>query len=367
MNLRHAVQIFCTLVVFSLAAPGNAASGKSADAVDVNFAGMHSLTNLFDTLNVWMQQEPHPIYINYAETPSIEVLQRITSGSADVGVTDLAVDYEELKQQKLVQFALMATIVAPVINLPGIDHNKLVLSAPVLADILLGNITRWDAKPIQALNPGLKLPAMPIIPIVRAEPSGITLAVTKYLSRHSEAFATRIGATHKVEWPSHVLRVKNIDGIVKAMRAESGTISFMESDAANRNYLNFAKLKSRKGSIVEADISYVSSSVLGAPAVSAKSEQINIVDLDENWPIIAPIYAMFSARATNDEKARRTQQFFFWSFQKGERKLQTYGYVQLPQSLQSRSIRRMRDVKSSTGEPLKTLFDLGANPLGESM
>jgi len=366
MKLPHAVQIFFALVLVSLAGPIKA-GGKSVDAMDVNFAGLHSLTNLFDTLNLWTQQEPRSIFINYGETPPTEVLHSVARGSADVGVTDLAVDYEDLKRKNLVQFAVMATIVAPVINVPGIDHNKLVLSAPVLADILLGNISRWDAKPIQALNPGLKLPAIPIIPIVNSEPSGVTLAMTRYLSRHSETFAKRIGTTHDVEWPSHVIRVKSVDSVVKAMRAESGTISFIGSDAGNRGYLNFAKLKSRRGNIVEADISFMSSSVLGAPAVSAKNEQISVVDLDESWPIIAPIYAMLSATATNDDKARRIQQFFFWTFQKGERKLQSYGYVQLPQSLQSRSIRRMRDVKASTGAPLKTMFDLGANPLEESM
>ena len=56
-----------------------------------------------------------------------------------------------------IPWALTATGVA--YNVPGVKHDKLHLSGPVIAEIYLGKITKWNNPKIKKLNPKLHLPA----------------------------------------------------------------------------------------------------------------------------------------------------------------------------------------------------------------
>jgi ABC-type phosphate transport system substrate-binding protein len=49
--------------------------------------------------------------------------------------------------------------VVPIVNLDGVAPGQMKLTGPVVADIYLGKITKWNAPEIAALNPGVKLPA----------------------------------------------------------------------------------------------------------------------------------------------------------------------------------------------------------------
>ena len=51
------------------------------------------------------------------------------------------------------QFPTVIGGVDIIVNLPGIKPNELKLTGPVLADIYLGNITKWNDKAIAELNP----------------------------------------------------------------------------------------------------------------------------------------------------------------------------------------------------------------------
>jgi phosphate transport system substrate-binding protein len=92
---------------------------------------------------------------------------------------------EELAATGLMQFPIVVGGVVPVVNVEGIRPGQLRLTGSVLANIFLGKITRWNARAISDLNPGLALPDQAIIPIHRASrtiwrgsmPSGETRSV----------------------------------------------------------------------------------------------------------------------------------------------------------------------------------------------
>ena len=71
---------------------------------------------------------------------------------------------------------------AVVYNLHTIPAGKhLRLSSAVLNGIYSGKIKRWNSKMIAALNPRVKLPNKPIIPVRRVDSSGDTFIFTAYL------------------------------------------------------------------------------------------------------------------------------------------------------------------------------------------
>jgi phosphate transport system substrate-binding protein len=62
-----------------------------------------------------------------------------------------------------------------------------------LADIYLGNITKWSDAKIAKLNPGKKLPDTEITVVHRADGSGTTFIFTDYLNEVSKEWSSKVG------------------------------------------------------------------------------------------------------------------------------------------------------------------------------
>ena len=61
-----------------------------------------------------------------------------------IGGTDSPLTPQQLSENKLVQIPMVVGGLVPVVNLPGLGANQMVLSGEVLADIMRGDIQRWD-------------------------------------------------------------------------------------------------------------------------------------------------------------------------------------------------------------------------------
>jgi len=61
-------------------------------------------------------------------------------------------------------------------------------TGPVLADIFQGKITKWNDPQLEALNPGVNLPAANIVVVYRSDGSGTTYVWTSYLSKKSPSW-----------------------------------------------------------------------------------------------------------------------------------------------------------------------------------
>jgi len=80
-------------------------------------------------------------------------------------------DPAKLQSGNLLQFPSVMGAVVVIVNIPDVQVNQLKLTGPVLADIYLGNITKWNDPAIAKLNPGVKLPRLDIAPTARARPT----------------------------------------------------------------------------------------------------------------------------------------------------------------------------------------------------
>src|SRR5262245_40108343 len=149
---------------------------------------------------------PYPIYSKwfdeYAKVdPSVRFnYQSIGSGggqkqileqTVDFGASDGPMSDENLAKAKgkILHIPTVAGAVVVTYNLP--DSPKLKLDGPVVADIFLGQITKWNDPKIAALNPGVKLPDTDIIVAHRSDGSGTTYIFTDYLSSVSKAWADK--------------------------------------------------------------------------------------------------------------------------------------------------------------------------------
>src|SRR5580698_6172986 len=116
----------------------------------------------------WFEQygQSHTdVRFNYASIGSGGGQKQLLNQTVDFGASDAPMKDEQLAQApgKILHLPIVAGGVAIMYNLPG--DLKLKLDGDTLASIYLGNITMWNDAKIAALNPGVSLPALQIVPV----------------------------------------------------------------------------------------------------------------------------------------------------------------------------------------------------------
>src|SRR5262249_26547542 len=134
-------------------------------------------------------------------------------------------------------------------NLAGLP-KALVLDGPVLADIFLGNVKVWNDPRITKLNPGVALPAQPILIAHRSDGSGTTAIFTEYLTKVSPAWKSKVGTGTAVKWPAG-LGGKGNEGVAGLVKQTPGSIGYVELIYAKSNGLAFSSIKNSTGNVIE--------------------------------------------------------------------------------------------------------------------
>jgi len=165
-----------------------------------------------------------------------------------------------------IPWALTAT--SPVVNIPGVGAHQLKLTGTVLANIYLGNITKWNDPAIKKINSGLNLPDLKITVVHRSDGSGDTYVWTNYLSKVSSAWKTKVGCATTVSWPTGIGGNKN-PGVAAAVKANSGSIGYVSIAYTIQNHLALARMKNAAGKYVLPTLSTIE-----AAAQLVKGEKI---------------------------------------------------------------------------------------------
>lgn len=336
-----------------------ATSASAAPTRPLKAAGVSYMGPMYDILSKNYGAYDKSFSLDYKGTGFEDALQRIENNAADFAVVDIPLPKKLLDQSRLLKFPTLITAIVPVVNLPAIKSDQLVLTGPVLADIMAGKITSWNAAEIKALNPSLALPALPIKRIVRQSASGATLAFTAYLSRHSSNFNKAIGNGQTVQWPGDVMAMPDSEAAANAVAATEGAISYIEMDLAIIKFLKFASLRHKSGQLLRANLGFLRSGVVSSRAGgnALDDPELSVIDDGQNWPILLPVYVVIRQAAADDEQAKRLLRFFYWNFHNGDRAIEYWGLVPLPASFQSKAIRIFRKVRATNGELLQPEFE----------
>src|SRR5262245_47946718 len=165
------------------------------------------------------------VEIDYSKSGSSDGIKQMTEMNLDFGCSDAPmkkdqVDAAREKGGDVIHVPLIMGGVAVIYNVPNVPDLK--LSGPVIADIYLGKVKKWNDEPIAKLNPGVSLPDLAIVPVYRAEGSGTSNIFTEYLSKVHPEFAQRIGASTSPKWPENGTGQKGADGVANHVKANTG-------------------------------------------------------------------------------------------------------------------------------------------------
>ena len=165
------------------------------------------------------------VKVQYAGMGSGEGVRAITAREVAFGASDERLSAQELATRKLVQVPAVVLGIAPVVNLPGVATGALRLDSVVLAGIFLGQIKQGNDPAVAALNPQIKLPALPIRRVVSAQASGTTASFTHFLALSSPEWKALAGLSPK--WPGEVMAAPGSDAVVEKLRTVPGAIGFV--------------------------------------------------------------------------------------------------------------------------------------------
>ena len=132
---------------------------------------------------------------------------------------------------------------------PKLSSTPLKLSGPVLADIYLGKIKKWDNPQIKQLNPGVNLPSNPITVVHRSDGSGTTNVFTDYLSKVSPEWKSKVGTSKSVQWPVGIGAPGN-EGVAASIGGSKYSIGYVELAYALTTKMNYASLQNKNGNFV---------------------------------------------------------------------------------------------------------------------
>ncbi|WP_330948341.1 phosphate ABC transporter substrate-binding protein PstS [Thermomonas sp. LB-4] len=273
--------------------------------------------------------------INYQSIGSGGGIAQIKAGTVDFGSSDKPLPTDELVKDGLVQFPSVIGGVVPVVNLPGIEAGKLRLTGPLLADIYLGKVTRWNDPAIAATNPGLALPADKINVVRRSDGSGTTFNFTNYLSKASADWKAQVGEGTNVNWIATSVGGKGNEGVASYVKQLKGAIGYVELSYALQNDMAYTAMRNAAGNWVQPGAASFAAAAASADWKNARDFALVITDAPgaDAWPIAATNFILMRRQPRDPASAEAAREFFRWAWANGGAQAAALDYVPLPPEL----------------------------------
>ena len=311
---------------------------------------------------------PYPIYAKWADAYKKETgvgmnyqsigsgggIKQITAKTVQFGASDMPMKPDELEKYGLMQFPAIMGGVVPVYNVKGIANGQVTLSGPLLADIYLGKVKKWNDAPIAKLNPGVRLPDQAISVVHRSDGSGTTFLFANYLSKVSPEWNESVGEGTSVKWPTGV-GGKGNEGVAAYVGRIDGAIGYVEYAYAKQNKLAAAKMVNREGTAVSPEDGAFKAAAAGADWKGASGMAVLLTNQPGKgaWPITGASFILIHKSQPQPEVAREVLKFFDWAFKNGDKMASELDYVPMPDAVVSMIQSAWKsEIKDAAGRPV---------------
>lgn len=318
-----------------LAVVGFAAAALSATAADITGAGA---TFPYPMYAKWAEayKKETGVGLNYQSIGSSGGIRQIRAKTVTFGATDAPLPGADLDKDGLVQFPAIIGGTVPVVNLEGFKPGELRITGPVLAEVYMGTIAKWNDPKLANLNPGKKLPDQAITVVHRADGSGTTFNFTDYLNVVSKDWADKVGKGAAVKWPAaSSVGGKGNEGVAANVNRVKGSIGYVEYAYVKKNNMTFLQLQNADGKYVSPDDTTFAAAAASADWFSVPGMGISMVNAKgaTSWPISTASFILMYKDPSDKTAARDALKFFDWAFKNGKAMAAELDYVPLPDAL----------------------------------
>jgi phosphate transport system substrate-binding protein len=345
----------CALAALTIVACGggppqgsheSANSATAGGTLQINGAGATFPNPIYSKWFAEYNRQHPNVAINYQPIGSGGGVRQLTNRTVFFGASDMPMTDEQLKAAPgpVLHFPTVLGAVVPVFHVNGV--NDLKFSGPVLADIYLGKITKWNDAAIAKLNPGVMLPAIDIAVVHRSDGSGTTFIFLDYLAKVSPEFKSKVGVNSSVNWPVGV-GGKGNEGVAGLVSQTPGAIGYVELIYALQNKIDFGSIQNAAGEFVKASPDSVTKAAAGATVPDDFRVSITSAPGSGAYPIASFTWLLLYQDPGDAAQARAMVEFVKWAVSDGQKFASDLGYAPLPQNVATRELDALQKIKVS--------------------
>jgi phosphate transport system substrate-binding protein len=333
----------CVLTIAAVAAGVTLA----AQTIQINGAGA---TFPYPIYSKWFSEynklKPN-VQINYQSIGSGGGIRQITNQTVFFGATDGPMTQEQLLAApgRILHFPTVLGADVPVYNIPGVEAD-LKFTGPVLADIFLGKVTKWNDPALTKLNPGVQLPATEITVVHRSDGSGTTYIWVDYLAKVSPEWKQKVGIATSVNWPVGV-GGKGNEGVAGLVRQTPGSIGYVELIYALQSKIRYGAVQNMAGEFVQANVQSVTAAAAAAASAMPKDFRVSITNAPGKgvYPIASFTWLLLYESPKDKQQARVFVDFVKWMLADGQKFAADLGYAPLPDAVVKMELEALAKIK----------------------
>jgi phosphate transport system substrate-binding protein len=290
--------------------------------------------------------------VDYTSSGSGNGIRQMMDKKNDFGGTDAPMNTEQLEAAgkiggDVLHIPLVMGAVVPAYNLPDLKA-PLKFTGPVLADIFLGNIKKWNDGAIKKLNPMAELPDMDIAVVHRSDGSGTTYIWSYYLSKVSPEWKTKVNFGTDLKWPVGIGAQKN-DGVAGQISRTPGAIGYVELIYALKDSkLQYGSVRNHMKEDVRASLESVTKAAEGELSDNPVDLLNQLTDSPAKgaYPICGATWAVLYENQP-EGKAKLLKEFLNWCIHEGQNSTQALQYARLPDGLVKRVEKMLNRIQAA--------------------
>ena len=324
-----------------------AAAPAAAQKIQINGAGA---TFPYPIYSKWFDEyhkQHETIEINYQSIGSGGGIRQVSNETVFFGATDGPMTDEQLKAAPgaILHFPMVLGADVPIFNLPGVAELK--FTGPLLADIFLGKVKKWNDQAIAKVNTGVTLPNTEITVVHRSDGSGTTYIWADYLSKVSPEWKEKVGVSTAVNWPAGV-GGKGNEGVAGLVRQTPGSIGYVELIYALQNTIAFGSVQNANGEFVKATTESVTAAAAAAAGTMPADFRVSITNAAGAgaYPVSSFTWLLLYEDPKDKAQSKAMVDFVKWAVTAGQSFASQLGYAPLPADVVKQELTLLERVKT---------------------
>jgi phosphate transport system substrate-binding protein len=321
--------------------------GSPSGTVQINGAGA---TFPYPVYSKWFSEYNtlHPtVQINYQPIGSGGGIRQLVERTVFFGASDQPMSDEMLAKAPgpILHFPTVLGAVVPIYNIDGLN-TQIEFTGPILADIYLGKITKWNDPALAKINAGVALPSMNITVVHRSDGSGTTFVFADYLSKISPEWKQKVGANSSLNWPVGV-GGKGNEGVAGLVTQSPGSLGYVELVYALQSKIAYGAVQNQTGEFVNPDIKSVTAAAAGAMPTMPKDFRVSITNAPGTgaYPISSFTWILLYENPENKNYAGILNDFMTWALSNGQPMAEALGYARLPDALIAAELEQLKRIQ----------------------
>ncbi len=319
----------------------------AAQTVQINGAGATFPYPIYSKWFTEYNKIHAEVQINYQSIGSGGGIRQLTNRTVFFGATDGPMTKDQLLAApgSILHLPTVLGGVVPIYNIDGVEA-ELKFSGPLLADIFLGKVTKWNDPSIMKLNPRVSLPGGDITVVHRSDGSGTTYIFVDYLGKVSPDWKKAVGIATSVNWPTGV-GGKGNEGVAGLVKQMPGSIGYVELIYALQNKIDFGSVQNAAGEFVRASLDSVTRAAAATKGKMPPDFRVSITNAPGAgvYPISSFTWLLFYESPKDKRAARTMTDFMRWALHDGQKYCADLGYAPLPEEVVALEMEALKKIR----------------------